>query len=85
MIRHMDSEFTVTLMEHATKVIGKKTSSMVKAWRRGQTVQATKETMLKDAKTVKAASPGQIRAHTMETSSKTISKGMVSAAMWQIF
>ena len=72
MIKRMDSEFIVILMEHATKATGKKTSSMVKVWRLGQMVQAIKETMLKDAKMVKAASPGLIRARTKETSFRAI-------------
>ena len=83
--RPMGSEFTVIWTEHATKAIGKKTSSMVKAWRLGQMVQAIKETMLKDAKTVKAASLGRIKAHTTETSSKTTLRAMVSATLKQIF
>ena len=78
MTRHMDSESTVILMEHATKATGKKISSMVKAWRLGQMVQVIKETMLKDAKTVKDVSPGPTRARTQATSSRTTSRDMVS-------
>ena len=85
MIRLMDSAFTVILMEHATKATGKKINNMVRAWRPGQMVQATKAIMLKDVRMERAASPGQIRAHTLETSLRTTLRATVSRSTSQVF
>merc|ERR1719491_762555 len=50
---------------------------MVKVLRLGQMEPVIKEIMLRDAKMVRAASPGPIRARIQETSLKTTLKDMV--------
>ena len=78
MIRLTGLEFTAIWMVRVTLVSGRKTNSMVKVWRPGLMVPATKVCILKGKNTEKDALHGQTAAHSQGTSWKTTSKVKVS-------
>ena len=74
MTRLTGLEFTAIWMVRVTLVSGRKTNSMVKVWRPGLMVPATKACILKGGSTEEGALHGQITAHTQVTSWKTTLK-----------
>lgn len=71
MTKRMDSVFTATWTEPATRASGRKISSMGTVLRPGLMVPAIRDNTWRVASTVKDASLGLITAHTLETSSRT--------------
>lgn len=78
MTRLTGLEFTAIWMVHVTQVSGRKTNNMVRVWRPGLMVPATKACTLKGGSTGEGASHGLIIAHTRVTSLRTTSKVKVS-------
>ena len=78
MIKHMDSEPTVTWMVRSTRVTGRRISSMDMDLRLGQMEPAMKVTIWRGASMDKVASDGLTRVLTLANSKRIISKATVS-------